>query len=255
MVLLLSVLSLSIFMRHNLKSQKLSLRAPIAEIFSSFQGEGLFIGQPQVFVRFSGCNLRCRYCDTPRTQTILPDIAYRSLAAIIDRVGAASRQGPKPRMVSLTGGEPLLYATFLKSLLPALRKMKLSTYLETNGTMPEALAPLIRWIDSVSMDIKLPSACGQAFWKEHREFLEAAGKKAFVKLVITDATTMDEVRRSVKVMQNVSKEIPLVLQPVTLCESARNADPARLYSFLAYARAKLSRVYLTPQMHKIWNVR
>ena len=47
-----------------------TINAPIIEIFSTFQGEGSFIGKRQIFVRFAGCNLNCNYCDTVNSKSI-----------------------------------------------------------------------------------------------------------------------------------------------------------------------------------------
>ena len=165
------------------------IKAPVSEIFFLHQGEGVFVGEPQVFVRFVGCNLRCDYCDTADNQVITEHQKYYSVDDILGRVKKLS--GGKPCTVSLTGGEPLLYAGFLARLLPALKKLKYKTYLETNGTLPELYREVARWVDVVSMDMKVASACRASYWAEHRAFLSAAGKKAFVKLVITAATTPD----------------------------------------------------------------
>src|SRR3989339_2270889 len=61
-----------------------NLKAPISEVFSSYQGEGIFVGQPQVFIRFCGCNLRCGYCDTPENQHLHEHQKYFSLSHILE---------------------------------------------------------------------------------------------------------------------------------------------------------------------------
>ena len=74
----------------------------IAELFYSIQGEGLLLGVPSIFVRTTGCNLRCHYCDTPFTSWH-PEGEEMSLAQILDAV----KQYPA-RHVVITGGEPML---------------------------------------------------------------------------------------------------------------------------------------------------
>lgn len=74
----------------------------IAEIFHSIQGEGRFVGVPSVFVRTSGCNLRCWFCDTPYTSW-QPEGDQRSVASLVDEIA-----GFDCEHVVLTGGEPML---------------------------------------------------------------------------------------------------------------------------------------------------
>ena len=74
----------------------------IAETFTSLQGEGMLVGVPSFFIRTSGCNMRCRWCDTPYTSW-LPEGERRS---VVDLVAEAVVSGVKH--VVVTGGEPLL---------------------------------------------------------------------------------------------------------------------------------------------------
>jgi len=74
----------------------------IAEIFYSIQGEGMLVGTPSVFVRTSGCNLRCRWCDTPYTSWE-PEGEERSVDSIVEEVN-----GFDASHVVITGGEPMI---------------------------------------------------------------------------------------------------------------------------------------------------
>ncbi|MCD7936761.1 MAG: 7-carboxy-7-deazaguanine synthase QueE [Tannerellaceae bacterium] len=101
----------------------------INEIFYSIQGEGYHTGTPAVFVRFSGCNLRCDFCDTEHTKGIL-----MSEEEIVNEVN----QYPATHVV-LTGGEPGLQLT--ASLVFLLKKAGKYIQIETNGTveLPEGI--------------------------------------------------------------------------------------------------------------------
>lgn len=98
----------------------------INEIFTSLQGEGTLVGQPSTFVRVSGCNLRCAWCDTPRTSWE-PQGEPMSVEAIV----AACEGGP--RHVVLTGGEPLLFPA-AAPLTQRLRARGHHVTIETAGT-------------------------------------------------------------------------------------------------------------------------
>lgn len=96
----------------------------VNEIFYSLQGEGAFTGTPMIFVRFSGCNRRCSFCDTE-----FEDFTPMSADEIIDEA-----QRYPARRVVLTGGEPLLQAD--KNLVDALHEAGYTVHVETNGTLP-----------------------------------------------------------------------------------------------------------------------
>src|SRR3954471_24601393 len=87
----------------------------ISEIFYSIQGEGELTGMPSVFVRTSGCNLRCTWCDTPYASWN-PEGTQQSVA----QVRAAGESNPQANHVALTGGEPMI-AKELKSLAGKIR--------------------------------------------------------------------------------------------------------------------------------------
>src|SRR5664280_1382950 len=99
----------------------------IAELFYSIQGEGSLVGVPSVFIRTSGCNLRCGWCDTPYTSW-RPEGADLTLAQILDEVKAYPA-----RHVVVTGGEPMI-APEIVPLTESLRGLGLHVTIETAGT-------------------------------------------------------------------------------------------------------------------------
>lgn len=104
----------------------------INEIFYSIQGEGYHTGTPAIFIRFSGCNLKCSFCDTKHQ-------AYTDLSEdeIVDRVASYPAQ-----LVVVTGGEPLLQLT--PSLVRKLHSIGKFVAVETNGTQP--ITPGVNWV-------------------------------------------------------------------------------------------------------------
>src|SRR5438552_1684305 len=105
----------------------------IAEIFYSIQGEGSLVGVPSVFVRTSGCNLRCEWCDTPYTSW-RPEGTERALEEIVEQVQALGA-----RHVVVTGGEPMI-ASGMVALTERLRGLGLHITIETAGTVFEPVA-------------------------------------------------------------------------------------------------------------------
>jgi len=106
----------------------------INEIFYSLQGEGRFTGTPAVFIRFSGCNLACSFCDTSHE-------AFTEMTE--DEVLAAATAFPARHAV-LTGGEPSLQLT--STLVDKLHAAGFFVQIETNGTRPLPPEWVIDWI-------------------------------------------------------------------------------------------------------------
>jgi 7-carboxy-7-deazaguanine synthase len=225
--------------------------APVIEIFLSRQGEGICVGDAQVFVRFGGCNLVCDYCDTPDS---IPAQAGRpqTLEDVVKQVDLLL--DAKPGVVSLTGGEPLLQVRFLEALIPALKERGHRIYLETNGSLPRALENVISGCDWVAMDIKPSSAIGRDLLEAHRWFLKTGGQKIFVKMVLTGTTTDAEVAQAIALLVSVRSDIPLILQPATPWGKAASVPLARLVQWRAQAAQALRDVRVLPQVHRLWGI-
>jgi 7-carboxy-7-deazaguanine synthase len=116
----------------------------IAEVFFSIQGEGKLTGVPSVFVRTSGCNLRCSWCDTPYTSWA-PEGTARDIDSIVAEVASHNA-----RHVVVTGGEPML-APEIVPLTQALRARGLHITVETAGTL---FAPVDCDLMSISPKLK-----------------------------------------------------------------------------------------------------
>lgn len=106
---------------------------PIAETFTSVQGEGKLAGTPSWFVRFSGCNLRCAWCDTPYASW-RPERSTRGLEDLL-----AEAQGSGVRHAVVTGGEPMLFDA-VEPLCDGLRSAGMHVTIETAGTIDRAVA-------------------------------------------------------------------------------------------------------------------
>lgn len=226
----------------------------ISEVFLSVQGEGLYIGLPQVFVRFMGCILKCAFCDevlNPQRSNLF------DVDALIREIERKDGSGIADS-ISLTGGEPLIQVNFLYEFLQSINSHRWKIYLESNGILPDALKWIIGLIDIVAMDIKLPSSSQQGpFWSEHKDFLSIAkDKEVFVKIVITPSTTESDLEKALQIVSEVDKNIPFVLQPVTpVNEIKQSVDIERLLQFQRLASGMLNNVRIIPQTHKIIGIK
>ena len=157
----------------------------LSEVYSAIQGEGPLVGVRQIFVRFAGCDLRCRWCDTPESLTkndfcnveVSPGKRKFtrvknpiSSAALINYINMLNPQNH--HSLSLTGGEPLLQAKYMITFLSEIKnQIDLPIFLETGGHRADELYSVINLIDYISMDFKLhtSSATGD-LWNRHIDF-------------------------------------------------------------------------------------
>jgi 7-carboxy-7-deazaguanine synthase len=229
------------------------MKAKILEIFRSIQGEGKYAGVPQVFVRFFECNMHCVWCDTPAS---IGDgkREYKEFG-LEDTLSQVNALYDHAHSVTITGGEPLLQNDFLKGFCHALHVQGKTIYLDTNGTLPQALAEIIKDIDIIAMDIKLPSSTQQkAFWGEHKEFLKIAQhKEVFVKAVISLNTKAKEVLKAAKLVAAINPEILFILQPNYL--DMKKGIIEQCVGHQKLCAKILKDVRILPQVHKFMKLR
>ncbi len=218
----------------------------LREIFTSIQGEGIRVGQRMTFVRFLGCNLSCNYCDVPECQKKEGPFIYNHKTFnnpvetnfVIDKISE--------KIVAMTGGEPLLQPLFLLQLCEDLKKQGKIIYLETNGTLPGALEMVLKHIDIIALDFKIPTATGRpGMWKKHEEILRIANKKdIFVKMVINENLIPRELDMVLSIIEKIDKNIPLIIQPVF------GRTIPNLLDIQKKALQRLGDVRIIPQVHK-----
>lgn len=223
-------------------------KSKIVEIFTSIQGEGPYIGVKQLFIRFSGCNLQCYYCDTngDLNESCL-EFSPEELKNYIQDFNLKSIHS-----ISLTGGEPLIWADFLKGFLP-LTESKI--YLETNSTLKNHLEKIIDYVDIISADIKLPSASGiEGSFAIHDEFFKTAkkyNKEIFAKVVFDENILNDEIAHCLKLVEKYN--LPLILQPKTI-EGKIPIEPEKILEIFNKFLDNYPNTRVIPQVHKFLGV-
>ena len=247
--------------------------ARLIEVFSAIQGEGLNVGTRQIFIRFAICDLRCNYCDSAHTWVAPSEYRVEETPGLRDfefysnpvelstLLGFVQRQNI-PGLhdsISLTGGEPLLHAPFLKEFLPEVRSLtNLPIYLETGGHRPEQLLTILPYLDSVGMDLKLPSVSGESHWQAHAQFLQScydSQTEVFVKIIISSQTDVAELEKAANLVAAVSPEILIYLQPVTPLEVSEKPmfapTPEQVLTWQALMKKLIKQVRVVPQTHKM----
>ncbi|MGB7762404.1 MAG: 7-carboxy-7-deazaguanine synthase QueE [Bryobacteraceae bacterium] len=188
----------------------------IAELFYSLQGEGALVGVPSVFVRPSGCNLRCAWCDTPYTSWS-PEGTELGLDRIVDEVKAHPA-----RHVVITGGEPMIQPEMMP-LTVRLRALGLHITIETAGTVFQPVA-----CDLMSISPKLSNSTpGGSFAEPHDRLriqpgvlLELMARYEYqLKFVVENPADLDEIRALIEALDAPRERV--ILMP-------EGTEPARL---------------------------
>ncbi len=223
------------------------MKARISEIFDSVQGEGLYLGERQIFVRFFDCNLNCGFCDTKpdRFMEYEPQELFQEIKLYQERYHS----------ISFTGGEPLLYKDFLKEVLKLTGSHGHRHYLETNGTLPKELEDLIEHIDIVAMDLKLPSSTGLGeYWGSHRDFLRIAKRKeVFLKTIICHSTEEEDLKKALELIKDISPASVLILQPNS--NENHGSLNEKLSKFKDICIREKVTTCVIPQIHRIVGMR
>ncbi len=229
--------------------------AKINEIFESIQGEGKYLGANQIFVRFSNCNLHCKFCDTKFFEGKNYDIE-----ALMREI--LNFDLSKVHSISFTGGEPLMYVDFLNEFLNNFeilsKKFNIKIYLETNGTLFKNLQKIIDKIDIVSMDIKLKTATNEENkFDINDKFLKIASNvEIYVKVVFDNKIEENEIENCCRLAKKYN--VPLYLQPESsfLFKELKNKNNILFLknihkNFLKHYK----NVFFIPQVHKFLNLR
>src|SRR5262245_3767865 len=208
-----------------------SERLHINEIFYSIQGESTHAGRPCVFVRLTGCNLRCRWCDTEYA-------FYEGRKLTIAEV-AAMVTGHRCNLVEITGGEPLLQQG-IYSLTDTLLKSQHTVMIETSGAVD--VGRLDQRVIK-SMDLKCPGSgeCDRNLWSNLRHL----GAHDEIKFVLADHADYEWARATIRA-HNLDRHVNAILMSPVFGA----LDPAELAKWMLEDRIP---VRLQIQIHKhIW---
>lgn len=203
----------------------------VVEKFVSIDGEGVRVGQPVVFIRFVGCNLKCSYCDTDYAQSKgtcnYENMSEDDICKYIASTGITN--------VTLTGGEPLIQPGVTK-LIDLLENSGYKVNIETNGSVDVELAGRA---SIVTMDYKLATS-GQ----EEKMLLSNFEKLDYTDVVKFVAGSVEELERALEIVRTYKVECNIYISPVF-----GKIDPKDMVKFLI--DNKLNNWKLQLQLHKI----
>lgn len=176
------------------------MKLPVAEIFFSFQGEGIFVGEPAVFLRLAGCPMSCKFCDTPIAKASGRWVEVSDILKMIRKIGA-------PNLV-VTGGEPLFFDNLVEFLE---RVVKFFKRVEVETSAYEIVKDIPK---EVFLNISpKPPSMGVPFFERNFIFYLKNHKNVQLKFLALDARDFAFIRAfCFKNKELIPK--PLVIQPI-----------------------------------------
>lgn len=236
-------------------SPKGVMNVRIFEVFTSIEGEGIFVGTKTLFVRLAGCPFTCFYCDTAEALPTDSGDEYdiESACRLIEQ-----NIVPNTFKVNFTGGEPLLQHSAVAMLARHVQSMGIPTYLESSCYNSLRFEHVLPHMDMIKIELKTADS-GFVDRGHHNDMtdnaircLESAmtsGKKTYVKIVVSEKTSRDELERMAGRIFGVAGRLDgFVIQP-----TYGVAEPSlgRLLEFYDVIYQRYPDVRIVPQLHKI----
>jgi 7-carboxy-7-deazaguanine synthase len=198
-------------------------RARVSEIFTSIEGEGIFVGKKTMFIRLSGCHLKCRWCDTKYALPLDSGTDYQ-IDEIKDLIIKELR--PFTYKVNFTGGEPLLQTEAVIELADFIKKQtKLKTYMESSCFDSELFSKVLPYIDICKIEFKTDDSnvvedeeYDNLLLNEIRclELAVESNKVTYIKIVVTNSTNLESFKNLVyKISKRIkaSDILGFIIQP------------------------------------------
>ena len=242
----------------------------VHSVFVSVQGEGPSVGQLHLFVRFAGCDVGCEYCDTADSQSkSIPEATISYPACDVRQRNPLPAQlladicrkllNENPiQGISLTGGEPLLQASYAREVLRCLGTPCPPVMLETSALHPELLPTLLSLVQVVSADIKLRSTrVPKADEAKAIEFIRLASSKVktWVKVPVDATVTTTELRRVLTMLAHAAPNVEVTIQPIEFDDRRRMLSSQELLKLFKVVLEVRPNARLIPQVHKYLGVK
>ena len=229
----------------------------VNEIFGpTFQGEGQTVGKLCAFIRTSGCNLTCSWCDTPYTwdwkgkNGVVYDPKKETIGMYPEQILFQIKQMnlPKGSHIVISGGEPMIQQTKLLIVMKMLKAEKYKIEIETNGTVKIKDEEFFKYVDYINCSPKLPNSgmtLDKTIKPEVLQQYQSNAKNCMFKFVVSDPQDLDIVKDIVK--ENKLKNIYI------MAEGSNNKD--QFLNMYNLAPAILEAGYnLSPRLHTLlWN--
>ena len=232
-------------------------RARVSEIFTSIEGEGIFVGKKTLFIRLSGCHLKCRWCDTKYALPLDSGTDYQ-IDEIKDLIIKELR--PSTYKVNFTGGEPLLQTEAVIELADFIKKQtNLKTYIESSCFDSELFSKVLPYIDICKIEFKTDDSkvvedeeYDNLILNEIKclELAVGSNKATYIKIVVTNSTNLESFKNLV---YNISKKIkPADILGFVIQPSFGIDQPTvnKLLDTYDIVQPMFPEVRIIPQLHK-----
>jgi 7-carboxy-7-deazaguanine synthase len=231
--------------------------ARVSEIFTSIEGEGIFVGKKTLFIRFSGCHLKCRWCDTKYALPLDSGTEYQ-IDEIEDLI--IRELQPFTYKVNFTGGEPLLQTDAVIKLADFIKKQtNLKTYIESSCFDSELFSKVLPYIDICKIEFKtddskvVENEVYDSLLLNEIKCLELAvksNKTTYIKIVLTNSTNLESFKNLV---YNISKKIRVSDIVGFIIQPSHGVDQPTVNKLLDtydIVQPMFPEVRIIPQLHK-----